>query len=128
MPYIAARTTNRDLDYDGLIDCIRVAFASVTITKEDYYTDRIVTEERIAHELEMPLTAAPLECTRRVGKEHEIQREIEVCLDNGLRLTGRLDRFGVLFNGNRTFLRHDVQMLLDILNEAGLVIDENGLE
>ena len=128
MPYIAAHATNRDLDYDGLIDRIRVAFPAVKVTKEDYHADRIVTEERIAHELGMPRTNAPLECLRRVAQEHGIQREIEICLDNDLRLIGHLDRFGVLFNGDRTLSRREVQSLLNILIEAGLVVETSVLE
>lgn len=112
---------NGNLDFDALIASICQLYPGSEITEVDYYAARIARQIEIAEKRGMPIPNPPLDCMSRVSEEHGLQRQIAVPIHEGLCLTGRIDRFGCLFNGPE-FTRAEVQPLLDLLAAAGLAV------
>ena len=124
MAFITAQADGR-LDFDALIASIGRFHPGTAVTVPDYYAARLASATATARAEGWPVPNPSLTCLAKLSEEHGVQRKITIPIRDGLTLTGRVDRLGVLFTAER-FSRAEVAPLVELLAAAGLSVEIGG--
>ncbi len=122
MYYIGGKA-KPDFDFDALVAELRVVFPDSTTISDDYYADRLARSLELARENGWRLDSAPIECLKRVGAEHGLQRHITVVITDSLTFDSRIDKLGVCMITHDTCTESDAEALLAVLRRYPLAIE-----
>ncbi|QEG24820.1 hypothetical protein [Mariniblastus fucicola] len=122
MYYIGGKA-NSDFDFDGLVADLLASFPASTVITDDYYADRLERNLTLARDNGWPLDSPSIECLKRVGTEHGLQRHISVAVSPSLTFDSRIDKLGVFMISGDNFNESDAAPLLDVLRRYPLAIE-----
>jgi hypothetical protein len=121
--YYIGGKANSGFDFDGLVAVLLATFPASTVITGDYYADRIERCLQLARDNGWPTDSAPIECLKRVGAEHGLQRHISVVVSPALTFDSRIDKLGVSMISGKNVLESDAEPLLDVLRRYPVEIE-----
>ena len=120
--YYIGGKTNSEFDFDALVAELRAVFPASSIISDDYYADRLADSLQRARDNGWPLDSAPIECLKRVGAKHGLQRHLNIVVGDSLSFDSRIDKLGVFMITRDTCTESDAEPLLAVLHRYPLEI------
>jgi hypothetical protein len=120
--YISCRAQS-ELDFDALVTDLQRAFPDSIQISDDYYADRLERCLDIARENGWPPDSAPIQCLKRVGAEHGIQRHLAIRISDKCSIDARIDKKGAFLVTHDLSNIADAEPVLLILRKYPLAIE-----
>ena len=121
MYYIGGKT-NSEFDFDALVAELLAVFPASSTISDDYYADRLADSLERARAKGWPLDSDPIECLKRVGAGHGLQRHINIVVGASLSFNSRIDKLGVWMLTRDACSDSDAEPLLTVLRRYPLEI------
>ena len=107
------------MDADAVIAALVAAFPGTRVVHADFYADRLAEFERAG----LGADSAPVARFRQFRADAGVVRVVEVPVEEGLVIRGRLGGTRGDFVSDKVCLRRQVQRVIDVLGASGLRVN-----